>query len=604
VLTGEPPRPLRTVLVANRGEIAVRVIRAARDAGLRSVAVHGGPDRAALHVREADTAVALDGDDLASTYLDPKAVLAAAIESGADALHPGYGFLSEDAGFARAVLDAGLVWIGPPPATIRDLGDKVVARRIAREAGAPLADGTTDPVRGADDVVAFAREHGLPLVVKAAHGGGGRGLVVVRDEAEIPDAFARATREATAAFGRGECFVERFLDRARHVEAQVLADEHGTVLVLGLRDCSLQRRNQKLVEEAPAPFLTAEQEAALRGSAERICRAAGYVGAGTVEYLLGADGTLSFLEVNTRLQVEHPVTEESLGVDLVAEQFRIAGGAALTGELPPARAHSIEFRITAEDPARDFRPVPGPLTRFRMPSGPGVRLDSGVEEGDAVDGRFDSMIAKLIVTGRDRPEALRRARRALAEARIEGVPTPLPFYREVVEHPDFTAVGGLFAVHNRWIEEEAGELLGAELAEDDLLTVRVGRRLMAVSAPGLVALGERAAPIRRESAAMRLAEAGEIAGVNVVAPMQGTIVQVVVSDGQAIAKGELVAVLEAMKMENRVLAHRDGVISRIAVAAGDSVGAAAVICRIDDPPARAKPEAEPVVTGRGQLGPD
>ena len=426
MLTGEPPRPLRTVLVANRGEIAVRVIRAARDAGLRSVAVHGGPDRAALHVREADAAVALDGDDAASTYLDPEAVVAAAVEAGADAVHPGYGFLSEDAGFACAVLDAGSRV--DRPAAGDDPRSRRQGRRPADRAGGrgPLADGTPDPVRDADEVIAFAREHGLPLVVKAAHGGGGRGLVVVRDEAEIPDAFARATREATAAFGRGECFVERFLDRARHVEAQVLADEHGTVLVLGLRDCSLQRRNQKLVEEAPAPFLTAEQEAELRGSAERICRAAGYVGAGTVEYLLGGDGTLSFLEVNTRLQVEHPVTEESLGVDLVAEQFRIAGGAALTGDLPPARAHSIEFRITAEDPARDFRPVPGPLTRFRMPSGPGVRLDSGVEEGDAVDGRFDSMIAKLIVTGRDRPEALRRARRALAEARIEGVPTPLP----------------------------------------------------------------------------------------------------------------------------------------------------------------------------------
>ena len=463
MLTGEPPRPLRTVLVANRGEIAVRVIRAARDAGLRSVAVHGGPDRAALHVREADAAVALDGDDAASTYLDPKAVVAAAVEAGADAVHPGYGFLSEDAGFARAVLDAGLVWIGPPPETIRDLGDKVVARRIAREAGAPLADGTPDPVRDADDVTAFAREHGLPLVVKAAHGGGGRGLVVVRDEAEIPDAFARATREATAAFGRGECFVERFLDRARHVEAQVLADEHGTVLVLGLRDCSLQRRNQKLVEEAPAPV--PHRRAGGRAARARL---RGSVGGG-----LRRRGHRRVPARRRRHAVvpggQHPAPggapghRGSLGVDLVAEQFRIAGGgAALTGDLPPARAHSIEFRITAEDPARDFRPVPGPLTRFRMPSGPGVRLDSGVEEGDAVDGRFDSMIAKLVVTGRDRSEALRRARRALAEARIEGVPTPLAFYREVVEHPDFTAVGGRFAVHNRWIEQEAAGAPGAE----------------------------------------------------------------------------------------------------------------------------------------------
>ena len=583
MLTGEPPRPLRSVLVANRGEIAVRVVRAARDAGLRSVAVFGGPDRGALHVREADEAVALDGDDAASTYLDPKALVAAALSAGADAVHPGYGFLSEDADFAAAVEDAGLVWVGPPPQVVRDLGDKVVARRIARRVGAPLAAGTEEPVQDAAEVAAFAREHGLPLVVKAAFGGGGRGLKVVRTAEEIPEAYASAVREALAAFGRGACFVERFLDRARHVEAQVLADGHGRVLVLGLRDCSLQRRNQKLVEEAPAPFLTAALEAALRDSAERICRAAGYVGAGTVEYLVGADGTASFLEVNTRLQVEHPVTEETTGVDLVVEQFRIAGGAALVGDAPPARGHSIEFRLTAEDPAQGFRPAPGVLTRFDVPAGPGVRLDAGAAAGDAVDGRFDSLFAKLVVTGRDRREALARARRALAEVRVEGVPTPVPLYRRIVGHPDFAAEDGAFAVHNRWLEGEGAALVEAgtdPAPAGDRLTVRVGRRLMTVEAPGLAGLGERAEAIRRESAALRRTETARVAGPAVTAPMQGTIVHVAVEDGQAVAEGDLVAVLEAMKMENRVLAHRAGTVRNVAVAPGETVGPRTVLCEI------------------------
>ncbi|WP_433502825.1 acetyl/propionyl/methylcrotonyl-CoA carboxylase subunit alpha [Pseudonocardia halophobica] len=577
MLTDEPTHPLHTVLVANRGEIAVRVIRAARDAGLRSVAVYGGPDRDALHVREADQAVALAGDDAASTYLNASALVAAALEAGADAVHPGYGFLSEDSAFARAVIDAGLTWIGPLPETIRELGDKVAARRIARDVGAPLAAGTPDPVSDVAEVEEFARAHGLPIVIKAAFGGGGRGLKIVRDEAEIGEAFEAATREATAAFGRGECFVERFLDRARHVEAQVLADAHGTVLVVGLRDCSLQRRNQKLVEEAPAPFLTASQEEELRSSAERICKAAGYVGAGTVEYLLGGDGTLSFLEVNTRLQVEHPVTEESTGVDLVSEQFRIAGGAGLTGTLPEARGHSIEFRLTAEDPDAGFRPNPGTLTVFRMPSGPGVRVDSGVAEGDVVDGRFDSMFAKLIVSGRDRSQALARARRALAEARIEGVPTPLGFYRRVVTDPDFAED---FAVHNRWVEEQSPA--PAEEATGDVLTVRVGRRLMIVPVPGLIALGDRAVQIRRESAELRRAEAAEIAGGAVTAPMAGTIVRLAVADGDTVAKGDLVAVLEAMKMENKVLAHRDGPVHDVSVMVGDAVAHQTLVCRIGD----------------------
>ncbi len=585
MLTAEPERPLRTVLVANRGEIAVRVIRAARDAGLRSVAVHGPFDGDAMYVREADAAVALHGSDVRATYLDVNALVAAARTAGADAVHPGYGFLSEDPDFAQAVLDAGLVWVGPPPAVIRDLGDKVTARRIARRVGAPLTAGTEEPVRDADEVVKFARAHGLPLVVKAAFGGGGRGLKVVRDEAEIPEAFAAAAREAEAAFGRGECFVERFLDRARHVEAQVLADAQGTVLVVGLRDCSLQRRNQKLVEEAPAPFLTAELEAVVRESAERICREVGYVGAGTVEYLVGADGMPSFLEVNTRLQVEHPVTEETTGVDLVVEQFRIAGGAALTGDEAQARGHSIEFRLTAEDPAQGFVPAPGLLDLFRPPSGPGVRVDAGVAEGDAVDGRFDSMFAKLVITGRDRGEALRRARRALSEIRIDGVPTPVPFYRLVVDHPDFVGDGDSFGVHNRWIEENLAAIEGHAAVEgprpaDDRLTVRVGRRLMTVAAPGLAALGSRATTIRRESAALRHAESAMVEGAAVTAPMQGTIVQVAVVDGQTVAAGDLVAVLEAMKMENKVLAHRAGTVRGVAVAPGASVNRRTVLCEV------------------------
>lgn len=579
MLTDEPPRPLQSVLVANRGEIAVRVIRAARDAGLRSVAVHGGPDRDALHVREADDAVALPGDAAASTYLDARALVAAALSAGADAVHPGYGFLSEDADFAARVVAAGLTWIGPPPDTIRALGDKVGARRIAREVGAPLAAGTENPVGDVEEVRRFAEQHGLPLVVKAAFGGGGRGMKIVRSLEEIPEAFAAATREAVAAFGRGECFVERYLDRARHVEAQVLADGHGTVQVVGLRDCSLQRRSQKLVEEAPAPFLAPDQEDELRGSAERICKAAGYVGAGTVEYLLGPDGTLSFLEVNTRLQVEHPVTEESTGVDLVAEQFRIAGGSRLIGGPPEPRGHSIEFRLTAEDPAAGFRPAPGSLTTFRMPSGPGIRVDSGVEEGDVVDNRFDSMFAKLVVTGRDRPEALRRARRALAECRIDGVPTPVDVYRDIVTSPDFTGDGRSFAVHNRWIEERP-EAVAAPEALGDVLTVHVGRRLMTVTVPGVGCLGARAAMVRRESAALRRQERTGASGPAVVVPMQGTIVAVPVADGDRVAHGDVVVVLEAMKMENRVVAHRDGVVRGLTATTGTSVGAGSILCEI------------------------
>ncbi|CQD23973.1 carbamoyl-phosphate synthase subunit L [Mycobacterium lentiflavum] len=581
MLTDEPPKPLRSVLVANRGEIAVRVIRAARDAGMRSIAVYGQPDRDALHVREADEAVALDGTDLVSTYLDRDALVTAALAAGADSIHPGYGFLSEDADFAQAVVDAGLVWIGPPPSAIRQLGDKVTARRIARDVGAPLADGTTEPVRDTAEVMDFARRHGFPLVIKAAFGGGGRGLKVVREEAEIPEAFGAASREAAALFGRGECFVERFFDRARHVEAQVLADTRGTVLAVGMRDCSLQRRHQKLVEEAPAPFLTPHQEQALREAAERICRAAGYVGAGTVEYLLGADGALCFLEVNTRLQVEHPVSEESAGIDLVAEQFRIAGGAVLTSRLPKAVAHSIEFRLTAEDPAKGFQPSPGMLTRFRPPSGPGVRVDSGVVEGDTVDGRFDSMFAKLIVTGRDRAQALGRARRALKETRIEGVPTPIALYRQILDHPDFAGDATL-AVHNRWIEQNLDLIAGEAEPDGDQLNVRVGRRLMSVHIPGLAGLGDAAAAIRGESAQLRCADDEQATGDTVTSPMRGTLVRIAVEDGQPVNRGDLVAVVEAMKMENQVFAPRTGTVTSLAVSVGMPVAAGTVLCQIAD----------------------
>jgi acetyl-CoA/propionyl-CoA carboxylase biotin carboxyl carrier protein len=592
VLSDEPRNVLRKVLVANRGEIAVRVIRAARDAGLRSVAVHAEPDRGALHTRLADEVVALacTGKDTgAAAYLDIDAVVGAAVASAADAVHPGYGFLAENADFAQAVLDAGLVWVGPAPGTIRDLGDKVTARRIARSVGAPLAPGTAEPVRDVAEIEEFARRHGLPLVIKAAFGGGGRGLKVVRDAASIPEMFASATREATAAFGRGECFLERFLDRARHVEAQVLADGYGTVLVLGTRDCSLQRRNQKLVEEAPAPFLTPEQRRVIHESAKEICRAVGYSGEGTVEYLVGADGLISFLEVNTRLQVEHPVTEETTGIDIVAEQFRIAAGAKLlTDADPEPRGHSLEFRLTSEDAGRGFVPVAGTVTTFGMPAGPGIRVDTGLEAGDAVDGRFDSMFAKLVVSGADRDEALHRARRALAEVRVEGVPTPVPFYRQVVEHPAFVGDGAGFTVHNRWIETEFDGVVEpwidpadpADRPAPDELTVRVGRRVLTLRVPGLAALGDRAEAMRQEAAALRSDASPAVAGNAVTAPMQGTIVQVAVEEGQQVAEGDLVAVLEAMKMENRVVAHRAGVVTGLAVAVGDTVGQRAVLCEL------------------------
>ncbi|MDT7574063.1 MAG: acetyl-CoA/propionyl-CoA carboxylase, biotin carboxylase, biotin carboxyl carrier protein [Pseudonocardiales bacterium] len=580
---------LSKVLVANRGEIAVRVIRACRDAGLGSVAVYADPDRDAPFVRLADEAFALGGTTAGETYLSIDKLVDAAHRAGADGVHPGYGFLSENAEFAQAVIDADLIWIGPTPQAIRDLGDKVTARHIAMRAGAPLVPGTSDPVSGADEVLAFAKEHGLPVAIKAAFGGGGRGMKVAREEAEIPELYESAVREAVAAFGRGECFVERYLDKPRHVEAQVLADTHGGVIVVGTRDCSLQRRFQKLVEEAPAPFLTDEQRDTIHTSAKAICREAGYHGAGTVEFLVGQDGLISFLEVNTRLQVEHPVSEETSGLDLVREQFRIAEGHALNvTEDPTPRGHSIEFRINGEDAGRGFLPAPGTVTALNLPSGPGVRVDAGVETGSVIGGQFDSLLAKLIVTGSDRAQALERARRALAEFQVEGMATVLPFHRLVVEDPAFAS--DEFTVHTRWIETEWDNTVepfsgGGEAAEEEprqSVVVEVGGRRLEVSLPGTFSFGgggsAKAAPRRRSGGSSGTAASGDA----VTAPMQGTIIKVAVSDGDTVAAGDLVVVLEAMKMENPVTAHKAGTITGLAAAQGNSVAQGAVLCEIKD----------------------
>ena len=578
---------MNAVLIANRGEIAVRVVRACREAGIRSIACYADPDAGTLHTRLASDAHRLAGDTPAETYLNATALLAVAAAAGADAVHPGYGFLAEDAAFAEAVIAAGLTWIGPPPAAMRALGDKVSARAVARRAGAPMVAGTDRPVSDVREVEEFAERHGLPLAIKAAFGGGGRGIRIVHRAEEIAELFASAQREAALAFGRGECFVERYLPRARHVEAQVLADRHGTVVVAGTRDCSLQRRHQKLIEEAPAPFLSAEQRRAIHESAAAICREVRYEGAGTVEYLVGGDGTVSFLEVNARLQVEHPVTEETTGLDLVAEQLRIAAGEPLDLPAEPAtRGHAFEFRLTSEDPARNFLPTPGTVTCLELPGGPGVRVDSGIETGSVVGGRFDSLLAKLIVTGRDREHTLARARRALAELRIGGLPTSIPFHRAVVEHHDFVGNARGFAVHTRWIDEEYLPHLGA-LSDHtpDTVPVRIGSRVHAVRLPGLAGLDEPAAASVRAGIAGRSSRGRDrVAGTDaVLSPMQGTVVRVAVENGQPVVAGDLVAVVEAMKMENAVVAPVDGVVRELAVGVGDTVAQDAPICRLGAP---------------------
>ena len=574
---------MKKVLIANRGEIAVRIIRACRDEGVQSVAVYADPDVDALFVRLADEAYGLDGHRPAETYLNIEKLIAIARRSGADAVHPGYGFLSERAEFARAVQEAGLIWIGPDPHVIEALGDKVEARRIALSVGAPLVPGSDGPVETAADVISFAQKHGLPVAIKAAHGGGGRGLKVAWTMDEIAELHASAVREATVAFGRGECFVERFLNRPRHIEAQVLADKHGTVRVLGTRDCSLQRRNQKLVEEAPAPFLSDAQRQTIHDAARRICAAAGYSGAGTVEFLLGVDGTISFLEVNTRLQVEHPVTEETTGIDLVVEQLRIARGEKLTiGEPLAPRGHSIEFRINAEDPGRGFLPTPGSITAFTPPSGPGVRLDSGVETGSNVPGTFDSLMAKLIVTGATRQQALARARRALAEFRIDGPASVLPFHRAVLNNSDFTGETG-FKVHTRWIETDFADTLDAmarpQIPEDTTLIrtpveIDGKRHMLGLPASLLTALGGMTQPVATETAGATDASA-------IVAPIAGTLQAFKIEDGVRVEEGTLVAVMEAMKMETPVTAARAGTI-RFEAQPGTYLQAGAIIARFDD----------------------
>jgi acetyl-CoA/propionyl-CoA carboxylase, biotin carboxylase, biotin carboxyl carrier protein len=587
--------PIRSVLIANRGEIAVRIARACKDGGVRSVAVYADPDRDALHVKVADEAYALGGSTLGESYLVVEKLLDVARRSGADAVHPGYGFLAENASFAQAVLDAGLTWIGPSPAAIDALGDKVKARHIAARANAPLVPGTPDPVENAEEVVAFATEHGLPVAIKAAYGGGGRGLKVARTLEEIPELFDSATREAVAAFGRGECFVERYLDRPRHVETQCLADLHGNVVVVSTRDCSLQRRHQKLVEEAPAPFLTDEQNAELVRASKAILAEASYAGAGTCEFLVGQDGTISFLEVNTRLQVEHPVTEEVTGIDLVREQLRIAEGQELGYTDPAPIRHSIEFRINGEDAGRGFLPAPGVVSVFRPPSGPGVRLDSGVEAGDVIGGAFDSMLAKLVVTGRDRQEALERSRRALAEFVVEGMPTVLPFHRAVVSDAAFAPEDAEqpFSVHTRWIETEFdntipaydGPIASAPEADGERqsVVVEVGGKRLEVVLPGGLSLGGGGATRKKAPKRSGGARSGAaVSGSTLTAPMQGTIVKIAVEEGQVVQAGDLVVVLEAMKMEQPITAHKAGTVTGLKATVGQTVSNGAVIADIAD----------------------
>jgi acetyl-CoA/propionyl-CoA carboxylase biotin carboxyl carrier protein len=583
------------ILIANRGEIAVRVIRAARDSAIATVAVYADQDRDARHVRLADEAYALNGTTSADTYLVIDKLLSVARRSGANAVHPGYGFLAENADFARAVIDQGLIWIGPSPEAIEKLGDKVSARHIAEKVGAPLAPGTLNPVSGADEVLAFADVHGLPVAIKAAFGGGGRGLKVAHTREEIPEMFDSATREAIAAFGRGECFVEKYLDKPRHVETQCLADAHGNVVVVSTRDCSLQRRHQKLVEEAPAPFLTPEQTELLYRSSKAILKEVGYLGAGTCEFLIGADGTVSFLEVNTRLQVEHPVSEEVTGIDLVREQFRLAEGEPLGYDDPVARGHSLEFRINGEDPGLNFMPMPGPVHVLRFPGGPGVRVDSGVTTGDVISGAFDSLLAKLIVTGKTRDDALERSRRALAEFEVAGLPTVLPFHRAIVDDPAFApADGAPFTVYTRWIETEFNNQLepwSGSLAERHTepttrhtVVVEVGGKRLEVSLPSTLVASSAAhgpaaiaAPPKRHSTSSVIAAAS---GDAVKSPMQATVIKVAVAEGDTVVMGDLVVVLEAMKMEQPLAAHKDGVVTGVSAVVGETVATGHVLLSI------------------------
>ncbi|WP_159606811.1 acetyl/propionyl/methylcrotonyl-CoA carboxylase subunit alpha [Agromyces humi] len=587
------------VLIANRGEIAVRVIRAARDAGIGSVAVYADQDRDARHAKLADEAYALDGTTSAETYLVIDKLLSVARRSGADAVHPGYGFLAENSDFARAVIDAGLIWIGPSPEAIERLGDKVSARHVAEKVGAPLAPGTLNPVADAAEVLDFVDVHGLPVAIKAAFGGGGRGLKVARTREEVPELFESATREAVAAFGRGECFVEKYLDKPRHVETQCLADAHGNVVVVSTRDCSLQRRHQKLVEEAPAPFLTEEQNRLLYEASKAILKEVGYVGAGTCEFLIGQDGTVSFLEVNTRLQVEHPVSEEVTGLDLVREQFRLAEGGVLDYPDPVASGHSIEFRINGEDPGRNFLPSPGPVHVLRFPGGPGVRVDSGVTTGDEISGAFDSLLAKLIVTGSSRTDALERARRALDEFEVAGLPTVLPFHRDIVRNPAFAPDGDApFSVYTRWIETEydnriepwSGELAEAAAPADRTgVVVEVAGRRIEVSLPKKLVSGTAAGAAATAGPAPRRRTAAHAVdtatGDAVKAPMQATVVKVAVAEGDKVVKGDLVLVLEAMKMEQPIMAHKDGIIGLVNAEAGSTVSSGHLLLAIKDAPA-------------------
>ena len=590
---GHHTGPVSKILIANRGEIAVRIIRAARDEGLETVAVYAEPDRDAQHVKLADEAYALGGATAPQSYLVMDKLIEVAIRSGADAVHPGYGFLSENAEFAQKVIDAGLTWIGPSPESITQLGDKVAARHIAQKVGAPLVPGTKDPVESADEVLAFADEHGLPIAIKAAFGGGGRGIKVVRNRSDIIELYESAVREAVAAYGRGECFIERFLDSPRHIETQCLADAHGNVQVVSTRDCSLQRRNQKLVEEAPAPYLTEEQSDRLYEASRKILQKAGYQGAGTCEFLLAPDGAISFLEVNTRLQVEHPVSEEVSGIDLVREQFRIARGEKIDPQSPQLRGHSFEFRINGEDAGRSFMPAPGTIEKLRVPSGPGVRWDSGFVEGDAISGNFDSMLAKLIVTGATREQAIERARRALDELTLDGLPTVVPFHRAVLPEPDFApAAGADFKVHTRWIETDYKNTIspysGAPGSVDDddaerqTVVVEVNGKRLEVVLPELGGTPAKSSskPTSKTRKSRARGGSNAVSGDDLTSPMQGTIVKVSVADGDTVAEGDLILVLEAMKMEQPINAHKAGKISGLSLKAGDTVTAGAVLATI------------------------